>query len=248
MSPRGCCYALTKRPSALIAVRRILADPYDASRTYTVMQVVTAFGGGAMMLHAWLVTNTAVRGAASREAARRYGGTAWDPSGTAAFRSDVFHLVNAVLLGLLGLAAFALLVALVESGVTRRRTLAALVAAGTPRAVLARAQCWQVLIPTVPGIALASLAGMLAVRSFTDTATGNWGHNLCTGTTTQCADPAFRDTHSVWRDVTVVLPVPLPWADIAALAGAALLLVLTVIGTSSLLQRTSVDPSELRAG
>jgi hypothetical protein len=238
---------LTKRPSALIAARRILADPYDASRTYTVLQVVTAFGGGAMMLHAWLVTNAAVRGAASRESARRYGGAAWDTSGTAAFRSDVFHLVNAVLLGLLGLAALALLVALVESGVARRRTLAALVAAGTPRAVLARAQCWQVLIPTLPGIVLACLAGMLAMRSFTGTATGQWGQDVCTGTAAQCADPELRFAHSAWHGVTLVFPVPLPWADVAALAGAALLVVLTVIGASLLLQRSSTDPSELRA-
>jgi hypothetical protein len=196
---------------------------------------VTAFGGGAMMLHAWLVTNTAVRGAASLEIARRYGGTAWDPSGTAAFRSDVFNLVNAVLLALLALAAFTLLIALVESGVARRRTLAALVAAGTPRAVLARAHCWQVLIPTLPGIALASLAGMLAMRSFTDTATGHWSREVCT------------DAGCASHDVTLVFPVPLPWSEVAALAGAALVLVLTVVGASLLLQRSTTDPSELRA-
>ncbi|WP_344613265.1 FtsX-like permease family protein [Dactylosporangium salmoneum] len=238
---------LTKRPSALIAARRILADPYDVTRTYVVIQVVMTFGGAAMMLHAWLVTDAAVRGAASRETALRYGGTAWDPAGTAAFRSGVFELVNGVLLGLLGLAAFALLVVLVESGVARRRTLAALVAAGTPRAVLARAQCWHVLIPTLPGIALASLAGMLAMRSFTGTATGGWGRDVCDGTATECADPAFRSAHSVWHDVTLVFPVPLPWADVAALAAAALLVVLTVIGASLLLQRSSTNPSELRA-
>ncbi|GAA3455033.1 hypothetical protein [Dactylosporangium matsuzakiense] len=147
-----------------------------------------------MMVHAWLVTNAAVRGAAAQETARRHGGPAWDSSGTAAFRADVFNLVNAVLLALLGLAALALLVALVESAVARRRTVAALVAAGTPRAVLARAQCWQVLIPTVPGTTLAALADLLAVRSFTGTATGGWD------------------------DVTLVFAVPMPWAETGALA------------------------------
>jgi hypothetical protein len=238
---------LTKRPSALIAARLTLADPYAGSRTYTVVQVVTAFGAGAMMLHSWLVTNTAVRAAASREVARRFGGTAWDPGGTAAFRADVFHLVNAVLLGLLVLAALALLVALVESGVARRRTLAALVASGTPRAVLARAQCWRVLIPAIPGIVLACLAGMLAMRSFTATASGVWGRLVCTGTTAECADPGFAETHAVWQEVTVDFPVPVPWADVAALAAVALVIVLVVIGAGVLMQRSSTDPAELRA-
>ena len=201
---------LTRRPSALIAARQTLADPYDGSRTYTVILVTVAFGAGAMMLHSWLVVNVAVRAAAM---------PAWDPSSTFAFRADVHRIVNLVLLGLLVLAALALLVALVESGMARHRSLAALVAAGTSRAVLARAQCWRVLIPIVPGIALACLYGLMAVRSFTATASAG--------------------------DLTFA--VPLPWADVAAVGTAALLVILLVIGVSILLQRASTDPSELRA-
>ncbi|MFU8875400.1 FtsX-like permease family protein [Micromonospora sp. SL4-19] len=230
---------LTRRPSALIAARQTLADPYDGSRTYTVILVTTAFGAGAMMLHSWLVTNVAVRAAAY--------GPSWDPSGTAAFRADVYEIINMVLLGLLVLAALALLVALVESGVARRRTLAALVAAGTPRAVLARALCWRVLIPAVPGIALACLYGLMAVRSFTATASAGGDQEVCTGTVAECADPALRALHTSYQAVELTFAVPLPWADVAALAAAALLVILLVIAASILLQRSSTDPSELRA-
>ncbi|MEU2615695.1 FtsX-like permease family protein [Micromonospora sp. NPDC007271] len=232
---------LTRRPSALIAARQTLADPYDGSRTYTVILVTTAFGAGAMMLHSWLVTNVAVRAAAN---------PSWDPSGTAAFRADIYDIVNMVLLGLLVLAALALLVALVESGVARRRTLAALVAAGTPRAVLARSMCWRVLIPAVPGIALACLYGLMAVRSFTATASAGSSHDfqeVCTGTAAQCADPALRTLHTSYQGVTLTFAVPLPWGDVAALAAAALLVILLVVAASILLQRSSTDPSELRA-
>jgi len=76
-----------------------------------------------------------------------------------------------------------------------------------------------VLIPIVPGIALACLYGLMAVRSFTATASAG--------------------------DLTFA--VPLPWADVAAVGTAALLVILLVIGVSILLQRASTDPSELRA-
>lgn len=237
---------LTRRPSALIAARQTLADPYDGSRSYSVILVTTAFGGAAMMLHSWLVTDVAVRTAAEAERVRRFGGRAMDLTGTAAFRSDVFELVNTVLLALICVTALTLLVALVESGVARRRTLAALVAAGTPRTVLARALCWRVLIPAVPGIAAAGLAGMLAMRSFTSTATAGYSSDACLDTVERCNDPTVAAEWAA-RQFELVFPVPVPWAEVAAVGSTALLAVLLVIGASILLQRSSVNPAELRA-
>jgi hypothetical protein len=237
---------LTRRPSALIAARQTLADPYDGSRTYTVILIVAAFAGAAMMLKSWLTVNVTARAAASAERVRLVGGTVNDFAGTAAFRRDVFAVVDTAFLVLVGVTSLTLLVALVESGTARRRTVAALVAAGTPRAVLGRAHCWRVLIPAVPGIVLAILAGMFAMRSFTRTATGSNFASSCSGTTAQCADPAYAATHTVDRRINIVQQVPLPWADLASVAAVALVAVLLVIGISTLLQRSNTNPAELR--
>jgi hypothetical protein len=237
---------LTRRPSALIAARQTLADPYDGSRSYTVMLIVAAFAGAAMMLKSWLSVDVTVRAAASAERVRLVGGTVNDFAGTAAFRQDVFELVDAAFLVLVCVTSLTLLVALTESGTARRRTTAALVAAGTPRAVLGRAHCWRVLIPGAPGIVLAVLAGMLAMRSFTRTATGSNFTSSCAGSTAQCADPAYAAAHTIDRRINIVQQVPLPWADLASVAAIALAALLLVIGLSTLLQRATTNPAELR--
>ncbi len=238
---------VTRRPSALIAARQILADPYDGSRSFTVILVLTAFGSAAMMLHSWLVTEVAVRTYAMRDPALGYDAPPMDLGGTAAFRSDVHDIVNTVLLGLTAVAALTLLIALVESGVARRHTIAALVAGGTPRAVLARAMCWRVLLPAVPGIAIAGVVGMLAMRAFTATATGGWGRNVCTGTPAQCAGNDAGN-YLEYVSVTHTFRTPVPWGEIGGVASASLLAVLLVIAASVLLQRSSTNPAELRSG
>lgn len=87
---------VTRRPSALIAARQILADPHAGSRSFTVILVVTAFGAAAMMLHSWLDTDVAVRTAAMLDPALGYDTPPLDLGGTAAFRSEVRTLVDAV--------------------------------------------------------------------------------------------------------------------------------------------------------
>lgn len=67
-------------------------------------------------------------------------------------------------------AALGLLVGAVESVLTRRRTLAALVAAGTPPAVLRRAVLLEVLLPLTPAILVSTAAGALAARGLSTTA------------------------------------------------------------------------------
>ncbi|MFD6753024.1 MULTISPECIES: FtsX-like permease family protein [Micromonospora] len=238
---------VTRRPSALIAARQILADPHAGSRSFTVILVVTAFGAAAMMLHSWLVTDVAVRTAAMLDPALGYDRPPLDLSGTAAFRSDVHTIVNTVLIGLIGVAALTLLIALVESGVARRRAIAALVAGGTPRAVLARALCWRVLLPAVPGIAIAGMVGMLGMRAFTTTATAGWSRTVCVGTPAECAGPD-AERHLEYREVTHTLQTSVPWAEVGAVMSVALLAVLLVIGASVLMQRSTTDPAELRAG
>ncbi|AEB45122.1 MULTISPECIES: FtsX-like permease family protein [Micromonospora] len=237
---------VTRRPSALIAARQILADPHAGSRSFTVILVVTAFGAAAMMLHSWLDTEVAVRTAAMLDPALGYDTPPLDLGGTAAFRSEVRTLVDAVLVSLIGVAALTLLIALVEAGVARRRAIAALVAGGTPRAVLARALCWRVLLPAVPGIAIAGLVGLAGMRAFTTTATAGWGRTVCVGTPAECAGPD-AERHLEYREVTHTLQAAVPWADIVAVMSIALLAVLLVIGASVLMHRSTTDPAELRA-
>lgn len=238
---------VTRRPSALIAARQTLADPYDCSRSYTVILVTTAFGAAGMMLHSWLVTDVAVRTAAMLDPALGYDKPPMDMNGTLAFRTDVHDIVNAVLLGLIGVAALTLLIALVESGVARRRAIAALVAGGTPRAVLARAMCWRVLLPALPGIVIAGLVGMYAMRTFTATATAGWSRQVCVGTPAQCASDTAYEYLEYREGALHTFQVPVPWGEIAAIASVSLLAVLLVIAASVLLQRSSTNPSELRA-
>lgn len=240
---------LTRRPSALIAARQTLADPYEGSRTYSVIQVTTAFFGAAMMVKSYMFTKVVASTASEQERARLHGDTPSDYTSTVAFHTEVFELLNMVMLALIGVAALTLLVALVETGVARRRTLAALVATGTPRAVLARALCWRVLIPAIPGIAAASLAGMFAMRSFTDTVRTGYQTGRCVGTAEQCSGhPALHPEYWVkTEEAVVVMQVPLPWADVAGVGLTALASILVVIAASVLLQRSNLNPTELRA-
>ncbi|WP_327026037.1 hypothetical protein [Micromonospora sp. NBC_01739] len=145
------------------------------------------------------------------------------------------------------MAALTLLIALVEAGVARRRAIAALVAGGTPRAVLARALCWRVLLPAVPGIAIAGLVGLAGMRAFTTTATAGWSRMVCVGTPAECAGPDAQ-RHLEYRQVTHTLQTSVPWADVGAVMSIALLAVLLVIGASVLMHRSATDPAELRAG
>ncbi|MGH3804425.1 MAG: FtsX-like permease family protein [Pseudonocardiaceae bacterium] len=76
----------------------------------------------------------------------------------------------------IAIAAAGLLVAALDQFLERRRTFAVLVAQGTPRGVLGRAAMLQVLLPLLPGAALAGLAGVSAGRGvYGDTAHANMG-------------------------------------------------------------------------
>jgi len=116
-------------------------------------------------------------------------------------------------------AGAGLLCALVEGTLVRRRTLVTLVAAGTPRAVLARVVVWQALLPTVPAVALAVAVGAFVPRL------------------------VVRDVHTLGGRV---VPIPVPWPDLAVLAGAALVTVMLAVALSLPALWASTDIEELR--
>lgn len=244
------------RPSLLIATRRLVADPWSGSRTLALVLVATVVAVGVALLRAWLVTYYRARdiaGERQRQALGEPPSEFDDPF--YGFYIRAFELVdNAVTVAaVIAAAGLALLVA--EGIVTRRRTLASLVAAGTPRGVLARATLLQVLIPLVSGVALVLGVGWLAALLFVREA------SFVSGVIMVCErsfggdgppavdDPAYRAAGCRSApETTVALDVPVPWQDFVIIGGGAIAVVTAVTAISLLFLRTSTDVSELRTG
>jgi hypothetical protein len=138
------CYRFANKPSLLLAARRLTADPWFGSRTYAVVLISLSFGALVAFVHGFLASlpNEDTRGVG---------------------------LINAGMVILMSISAAGLVVVLVESVVSQRRTLAALVAAGTPRSVLVKAIMWQVMLSFVPCAVLALAIGALLGNQM-------WGH------------------------------------------------------------------------
>jgi hypothetical protein len=162
------------------------------------------------------------------------------PSGyDTAFYLNAIRLINiAVDVGIV-LAAAGIMVALAEGIVTRRRTYAALVAAGVPRRTLSAAIVWQTLGPLVPAALIALLVGTALVRSVFSTATADVG--TCSGDNCVPGSPS-------WHSATVTLTVPIPFDDLARLGAGALAVMALVAGVGLLFLRMSTDLQEIRVG
>ncbi|OHV38488.1 MULTISPECIES: FtsX-like permease family protein [Pseudofrankia] len=220
-----------RRPAALLAGRRLVADPWAGSRVFAAMLTCVLFGGGAAGMRAYFATGA--------DAQRAYDqwwsvqqGYAYSPGGDD-FSTRAMDLVYAAVLVGLTIATLGLLVALAEGIVTRRRTYAALVASGVPRGVLARSVFWQALTPAVPAVLVALAVGVTMTRSLpievgtqgpVETSTG--------GLTTMAPD--------------LTPSVPIPFADLGLFAGGAILAIVAMTGLALLFLRPSVSADELR--
>jgi hypothetical protein len=120
----------TNSVAALIAGRRLQADPLGQGRAISAVVLAVYFAAGAAVLRADAITT-------ERN----------DGSG---FYSNAYDLVGVALGVALLVGAAGLLVAAVESVTERRRSLAAMVATGVPLATLRRAVLLQSLIPCRP--------------------------------------------------------------------------------------------------
>ena len=154
------------------------------------------------------------------------------------FYAQAFHLVDGVLAVAIAIAVAGLLVVAAEGVVTRRRTLAALVASGVPRRTLAAATLLEAIAPLVPTVLIATATGVLAAR-------GVYGTTIRTSVPSATTTASGGSTGSASRDV--VLGVPVPWVELATLAGGTLLLVIAITALSLLFLRRSTDLAELRA-
>ncbi|MDQ2851758.1 MAG: ABC transporter permease [Actinomycetota bacterium] len=193
----------TRRPAVLIACRRMVDAPFTASRSSAAVVLAVLIGAGAQGLRANFLIATSEDGNLDN------------------FFVTAFDLVDIVLAIAIGIAVAGLLVVAAEGVVTRRRTLAALVATGVPRRTLATATLLEVIAPLVPAVLLTTLVGILAAR-------GIYG---ASATPNGNAKP---------------VGVPVPWANLTVLAGGTLLVATAITALSLLFLRRATDLTELR--
>ena len=224
-----------RRPAALLAGRRLMADPWSGSRTMSALLAALVVGAGVIGYRTFMVTQFA----AEREAWALRGETD-DPQSVDFYLNSVDLVRVAVVVGML-VAAAGIMVALAESIVARRRTHAGLVAAGVPRRVLGASIAWQTLTPLVPAVVVALTVGVSLVRAVATKVTGGGGAT-CSGTEAQCADGSTNWVQ--YPEVTRVVPVPV--GDLLLLGGGAVAIMLLVVGVGLVLLRRSTDLDELR--
>ena len=196
------------RPAVLIAARRLVADPFAASRAFGAVLLTVLVGAAAQGVRVATLAGT-------------------DPNDP--FYADTLDLVNLVIVVAVVVASLGLLVVAAESIVTRRRSLAALTAAGTPVGVLRRAVLAEVLLPLVPTSLLAASAGILAAR-------GLFGTTAVQYSISESGQQTER-----------FISIPIPWAELGVLVAGTLAVTLLVSSMALLFLRSSTDPAELRA-
>ncbi|NUQ99835.1 MAG: ABC transporter permease [Streptomyces sp.] len=139
--------ARTRRPAVLIAAERLRDDPWAAARTHAGVLLVTVAGSGFVGVRQIFLAEV--------HAMSRKGSLAADP----AYYTTGIDLTAAAILVGLALVLTALAVGTAESLATRRRGLAAQVAAGVPQTVLARALLLETALPLAPAVAVAGMGG-----------------------------------------------------------------------------------------
>ncbi|MFI7543715.1 FtsX-like permease family protein [Actinoplanes sp. NPDC049599] len=228
-----------RRPATLLAGRQLIADPWNGSRTLSALLAALVVGAGVLGYRAYMVTHFVATDRANR---LNFGDDGFAAS-TDFYLNSVDLVRIAVAVGIV-VAAAGIMVALAEGIVTRRRTYAALVAAGVPRRVLGESLAWQTLAPLVPAVLAALTVGLSLVRGVAREATAGGG-GTCTGTEAQCADLSSP----YWQiDPVVTLRVPVPLAELAVLGGGALVLMLLVVAVGLVFLRRSTELDELRIG
>jgi hypothetical protein len=235
-----------RRPAMLLAGRRLMADPWNGSRTLAALLAGVIAGAIAVGYRQFMITQFQGYDRINALAA------AGDGSGQGAAEAPDFYLgamrlvLVAVLIGMT-VAAAGVLVALAESIVARRRAYAALTAVGVPRRVLSESVAWHTFAPLLPAVLIALASGITLARLIGTEVRVEDGESVCRATEAQCAADPMTFTEYVVRH-EVVLQVPVPWAGLLLLAAAALVAMLVAVGAGLVVLRSSTDLEELRAG
>jgi hypothetical protein len=184
--------------AGIVAGRRLVANPFEATKVTASIILGVVAGAAATVLRADTLGNPQLHSATF-------------------FRQSYDLVYLAVVVGLV-LACAGLFVLQAEALVSRRRSLAALVAAGTPRGVLVRATLLEVLAPLVPMVVVAAALAAGVAAGF---ATGAG------------MDEGFRVAAVPWLDLSVLV-----------LGSVALVVVTTLLSLVTL--REATRPEELR--
>jgi hypothetical protein len=234
-----------RRPAMLLAGRRLMADPWNGSRTQAALLAAVVAGVVAIGYRQLMITEFE-----SFERLDAITGQGEDGPGFAAdtgFYLGAFRLVLiAVGIGMI-VAAAGVLVSLAEGIVARRRSYAALTAVGVPRGVLSESVAWHTFAPLLPALLIAVAAGAAISRSLGTEVRQSTGETVCRATQDLCATNPDTYTEYV-ATAEVVLAVPVPWAGLALLLGFALIVTLLAVGAGLAVLRSSTDLEELRAG
>ncbi|MEV6350610.1 FtsX-like permease family protein [Actinoplanes sp. NPDC051851] len=229
-------------PSTLLAGARLMADPWNGSRTLGALLAAVVFGAGTLGFRADFLAEAA--------ADERYNALQADGTGVG-FGADPDFYLNGIRLVMLAItlsvlvAAAGVLVAFVEGIVARRRTYAAMTASGVPRRTLAGVMFWHTFIPLIPALLLALAAGVSLIRTVRTTIQVG-------GDFEACLDPEATDIATCVKTTViqplVLLKIPIPFGELALLGGGALLAMLLVVSVGLLVLRTSTELEELRTG
>jgi hypothetical protein len=229
-----------RRPAALLAARRLQADPWSGSRTFAALLACVVFSAGSVTVRAWFAAQHEAQGVSEQLYAAAQNREHWPrPPLPTQFHLDTMDLLEIAALVALGIAAIGLLVALAEGVVSRHRTHAALTAAGVPRGVLGRALAWQTFAPLLPATLLALTLGTLLARGIGTKGFAPGGSvcqqlgDGCTGQRTNIPD--------------VVREAQLPLQELALYGLGTLVLALAAWAAGLLFLRNSTDLDELRA-
>jgi hypothetical protein len=231
-----------RRPAMLLAGRRLMADPWNGSRTQAALLAAVVAGAIAIGYRQYMITQFA--------SYDRLNALSADGEGIGMAENTGFYLgaMQLVLIAIaigMTVAAAGVLVALVESIVARRRSYAALTAVGVPRRVLSESVAWHTFAPLLPALVIGTAAGVTIVRSIGTEVRQQNGTEVCRATQDLCAtDPGTYVQHVTNE---VVLAVPVPWAGLALLLGFALVVTLLAVGAGFIVMRSSTDLEELRA-
>ncbi|KUL38991.1 FtsX-like permease family protein [Actinoplanes awajinensis] len=229
---------------SLLTGARLMADPWNGSRTLGALLAAVVFGAGALGYRAdlWAEFTAYDRFNALSPADGGTFGAAEDQS----FYYNGVRLVLVAVAIALVVAAGGVLVAFAEGIVARRRTFAAMTASGVPRRTLGSMLLWHTFAPLVPALLLALVSGASLTRSLRTEVEVGGGSGY-----EACVDPAQDFTTCAKKiivDPLVVQPVPVPFGQLALLGGGALLVMLLVVGAGMLVLRSSTDLEELRVG
>ncbi|MFJ9035764.1 FtsX-like permease family protein [Streptomyces sp. NPDC102406] len=139
--------ARTDDPAVLLAAARLQDDPWAGARSHAAVVLVTIVGVGLVGVRQVFLDDLRAIEHTGRTAAPRD------------YYTFGLDLTSAAVLIALLISLAALAVGTAESLSTRRRALAAQVAAGVPRRVLTRALLLETALPLAPALVLATLGG-----------------------------------------------------------------------------------------